>query len=210
MHRPPAFREDRVEVLQALIARRPFACLVRTEGDGFDASHLPMLIDPEPAPLGTLIGHLARGNSTAASLAGESPALAVFGGPQGYVSPSWYPSKRAHGRVVPTWNYVAVHAHGRLRRFDDPVRLRALVDRLTDAQERRFAEPWATTDAPAAFVDQMLNGIVGVELAVERLEGQWKLSQNRPAEDRAGVIAALAASDDPEERALAAMMEQSA
>lgn len=210
MHRPPAFREDRVEVLQALIARRPFACLVRTEADGFEASHLPMLIDPEPAPLGTLIGHLARGNPTAASLAGEAPALAVFGGPQGYVSPSWYPSKRAHGRVVPTWNYVAVHAHGRLRRFDDPARLRALVDRLTDSQERRFAEPWATTDAPADFVEQMLNGIVGVELTVERLEGQWKLSQNRPAEDRAGVIAALAASDDPEERALAAMMGQSA
>jgi transcriptional regulator len=203
MHRPPLFREDRVEVLHALIARHPFACLVRAEGDGFEASHLPMLLDPEPAPLGTLIGHLAKVNPMLAGGRDDVPALAVFAGPHGYVSPSWYPSKQAHGKVVPTWNYVAVHAHGRLRRFDDPARLRALVDRLTDTHEAGSAAPWATRDAPDEFIAQMLKGIVGLELVIERLEGQRKLSQNRPAEDRAGVVAALAASDDPADRTLA-------
>jgi len=208
MYTPPAFREDRIEVLHALIARHPFACLVTMRDRAFEASHLPLMLDPEPAPFGTLIGHLARANPLVSEGLDGLPALAVFAGPQAYVSPSWYPTKREHGKVVPTWNYAVVHAHCRIRRFDDPARLRALVDRLTDSHETRFAERWATSDAPAEFVGQLLKVIVGLELQIERLEGKWKLSQNRPAEDRIGVVAGLAASDDPADRALGKLMAE--
>ncbi|MEZ5670373.1 MAG: FMN-binding negative transcriptional regulator [Alphaproteobacteria bacterium] len=206
MHQPPLFREERVEILHDLIARHPFATLVAAGDGGIEASHLPMLLSPEPAPLGSLIGHLARANPMLADGRDSLHALAVFQGPQAYVSPSWYPSKRAHGRVVPTWNYVAVHAHGTLARIDDPARLRDIVERLTAARERRFAAPWSVDDAPADFVAGMLKGIVGLELRIERLDGNWKLSQNRAPDDRRGVIAALEASDDPADRAVAAAM----
>ncbi len=206
MHIPPPFREDRIEILHALVARHPFACLVTQRNGAFEASHLPLLLDPTAGPLGTLTGHLARANPLLADGLDDLPALVVFTGEQGYVSPSWYPAKREHGKVVPTWNYAVVHAHGRIRRFDDPARLRALVDRLTDTHESRFAERWATTDAPPDFVDRMLTGIVGLDFRIARLEGKWKLSQNRAAADRAGVVAGLAGSDDPADRALAELM----
>lgn len=189
MYNPPMFREDRVDVLHASMRAAPLANLVIAAGDGFEASPLPLLIDPEPAPLGTLSGHIARGNPLARG--DGAMALAIFMGPDAYVTPSWYATKRETGRVVPTWNYVTIHAEGRLRFFDDPASLLALVKKLTGRHEAGRADPWSVEDAPADFIAAQLKGIIGFTLALTRLEGKWKMSQNRPAADRAGVIAGL-------------------
>jgi transcriptional regulator len=186
---PGPFREDRIDVLHDAMRRARLATLVTMTPDGLIASHVPMLLDPEPAPYGTLLGHLARPNPQARGAVGE--ALAIFQGPEAYITPSWYATKRATGKVVPTWNYVAIHAYGTAEFFHDRERLRHLVTRLTEREESQRAEPWAVTDAPADFIDGMLNGIVGFALPIARLEGKWKMSQNRPAEDRAGVIDGL-------------------
>lgn len=190
MYVPPLFKEERIDVLHDAIRAVGLATLVTMTTDGLIASHVPMLLDAEPAPYGTLVGHLARPNPQARGSTGES--LAIFQGPDAYVSPSWYPTKRQNGMVVPTWNYVAIHAYGPVEFFDDAERLRDVVTRLTERQEGRRAEPWAVSDAPAEFIDQMLKGIVGFALQITRLEGKWKMSQNRPADDRAGVIDGLA------------------
>jgi transcriptional regulator len=190
MYLPPAFRQDDVAVLHETIRRLRFGVLVTVGADGVpEASHVPMLIDPAPEPYGTLIGHLARANP---QVAAKGRALAVFGGPNAYVTPSWYATKTEHGRVVPTWNYVAVHATGPIEMIDDTELLRAIVTRLTETHEAGRATPWAVTDAPEAFVRGQLKGIVGFRLPIARLEGKWKMSQNRPAADRAGVAAGLA------------------
>ena len=191
MYVPPLFKEDRIDVLHDAIRRTGLATLVTLSQDGLIASHVPMLLDADPAPYGTLVGHLARPNPQARGAIGE--ALAIFQGPEVYITPSWYATKRATGKVVPTWNYVAIHAYGTVQFFDDRDRLREVVTRLTERQETPRAEPWAVTDAPADFTQGMLNGIVGFALPIARLEGKWKMSQNRPAEDRAGVIAGLTA-----------------
>jgi transcriptional regulator len=189
MYVPPLHKEDRIDLLHDAIRRTGLATLVTVTQDGLIASHVPMLLDADPAPYGTLVGHLARPNPQARGAIGE--ALAIFQGPEAYVTPSWYETKRATGKVVPTWNYVTIHAYGTVEFFNDPERLRDVVTRLTDRQEAPRAEPWAVTDAPADFIDVMLKGIVGFALPISRLEGKWKMSQNRPAEDRAGVIAGL-------------------
>ena len=189
MYVPPLHKEDRIDVLHDAIRRTGLATLVTLTQDGLIASHVPMLLDADPAPFGTLVGHLARPNTQARGAIGE--ALAIFQGPEAYITPSWYETKRATGKVVPTWNYVTIHAYGTVEFFHDPERLRDVVTRLTERQETPRAEPWAVTDAPADFIDVMLKGIVGFALPISRLEGKWKMSQNRPAEDRAGVIAGL-------------------
>jgi transcriptional regulator len=189
---PPAFREDRLDALHAVIRDAGLATLVSLTDHGLVASHVPLLLDPEPAPYGTLIGHLARPNPQADSRA-EPEALAIFHGPEAYITPSWYATKRVTGKVVPTWNYVAVHAYGPLRFFDEPARLLEVVTRLTERHEAPRAAPWAVADAPADFIAGMLRGIVGFEMPITRLEGKRKMSQNRPAEDRAGVVAGLRA-----------------
>ena len=191
MYIHPLHKEDRTDVLHDAIRRTGLATLVTLMDAGLIASHVPMLLDAEPAPNGTLIGHLARPNPQARGAIGE--ALAIFQGSEGYITPSWYATKRATGTVVPTWNYVAIHAYGTIEFFDDRERLRDVVTRLTERQETPRAEPWAVTDAPGDFIDAMLKGIVGFALPIARLEGKWKMSQNRPAEDRAGVIAGLTA-----------------
>jgi transcriptional regulator len=192
MYVPSHFAEDRKDVLHAAMRAAGLATLVTLTADGLIASHVPLLLDPDAGPYGTLVGHLARANpqATAAPI-GE--ALAIYTGPDAYITPSWYATKREHGRVVPTWNYVAIHAYGTLEVFDDAARLHALVSRLTDHKEKPRAEPWAVTDAPERFIDGQLKGIVGFALPITRLQGKWKMSQNRPAEDRAGVVAGLAA-----------------
>ena len=196
MYVPPLFKEDRIDVLHDAIRRTGLATLVTQSQDGLIASHVPMLLDADPAPYGTLVGHLARPNPQARGAIGE--ALAIFQGPEAYITPSWYATKRATGKVVPTWNYVAIHAYGTVEFFDDRDRLREVVTRLTERQETPRADPWAVTDAPADFTQGMLNGIVGFVLPIARLEGKWKMSQNRPAEDRAGVIAGLEAEGQEE------------
>jgi transcriptional regulator len=188
---PPLFKEDRIDVLHAAILGSGLATLVTLTADGLIASHVPMLLDPDPAPYGTLLGHLARPNPQARGATPGVQALAIFQGPDAYITPSWYATKRETGKVVPTWNYVTIHAYGPVEFFHDTERLRAIVTRLTDRQEQARAEPWAVTDAPADFIDGMLKGIVGFAVPITRLEGKWKMSQNRPAADRAGVIDGL-------------------
>ncbi len=187
MYRPPAFREDRLDVLHALIRARPLANLVTMGDGGLQASLIPFLIEAQPGGPGLLRAHLARANDQTEALRAGGEALVIFQGPQAYVSPSWYPAKAEHGRVVPTWNYITVQAWGRPRVIDDPAWLRGQVGDLTDAQEAGRAQPWTVEDAPQAFVEAQLRAIVGLEIPIDRIEGKWKLSQNRSAADRAGV-----------------------
>jgi transcriptional regulator len=189
MYVPAHFAEDRIPVLHEAIRACGLATLVTLTADGMIASHVPLLLDPEKPPFGALIGHLARPNPQAREAIGD--ALAIFLGPEGYITPSYYATKRETGKVVPTWNYTAIHAYGRLRFFDDRAELRDIVTRLTDRHENERAAPWLVTDAPADFVQGMLNGIIGFELVITRLEGKRKMSQNRPAADRTGVVTGL-------------------
>ncbi|OWJ64656.1 FMN-binding negative transcriptional regulator [Inquilinus limosus] len=193
MYVPPAFREDRIEILHDAIRQAGLATLVSLGADGLVASHVPMLLDAEAGPNGTLYGHLAKANPHAAGGVAGTEALAIFQGPDAYITPSWYETKRQTGKVVPTWNYVAIHASGPLEMFDDADRLLDLVTRLTVRHEGGRAAPWAVSDAPPDFVRAHLKGIVGFALPIARLEGKWKMSQNRPAADRAGVAEGLGA-----------------
>jgi transcriptional regulator len=205
MFTPPAFREERREVLLAAIARHPLATLV-THGDGgLTANLVPFTVSEDKAALRT---HLARANGQLADLAAGGEALVIFQGPQAYVSPSWYATKAEHGKVVPTWNYVTVQARGRPLVMDDADWLRAQIAALTAQQEGGRAEPWAVEDAPADFIATLLKGIVGVEIPIERIEGKWKASQNQPAANRAGVAAGLRAEDAAS--AMAAIVEGAA
>jgi transcriptional regulator len=188
---PAHFNEARVDVLHDLIRASGLATLVSMTADGLLASHAPMLLDPEPAPYGTLIGHLAKANPHARSAQPGVQTLVIFHGPDGYITPSYYAAKKEHGKVVPTWNYAAIHAYGTLEVFDDPERLRAVVTRLTNRHETPRAQPWAVSDAPDDFVQGMLRAIVGIALPIARLEGKIKMSQNRPATDIAGVVEGL-------------------
>jgi transcriptional regulator len=190
---PGHFNEDRIDVLHELIRGTGLATLVSMSADGLIASHAPLMIDPDPAPYGTLIGHLAKANPHARAADPGVQTLVIFQGPEGYITPSYYAAKKEHGKVVPTWNYAAVHAYGTLEVFDDPARLLAVVTRLTKLHETKRAQPWAVSDAPADFVQGMLRGIVGIALPITRLEGKVKMSQNRPAADQTGVIDGLRA-----------------
>jgi transcriptional regulator len=201
MYAPPAFAVDDRAILADMLTRARLASLVVAGPQGFEAAHLPLLFDPDA---GVLIGHLARGNPVAA--ADRQEALAVFTGPSAYVSPDFYPSKRAHGQVVPTWNYEAVHVHGRLERLEDPIELRRIVAALTDHFEAGRPAPWSIDDAPAPYIARMLDAITGVRLHVTRIEGVRKLSQNRSEADLAGVCAGLAASADAGDQAVARLM----
>lgn len=196
MYVPPAFREERPEILRASIRATGLAILITFGPEGLIASHVPMLLDEPESPEtagkhGVLVGHIARANPQWRASAADVQALAIFPGPDAYVSPSLYATKRESGKVVPTWNYVAVHAYGALAFFDDPHELHALVSRLTAAHEAARPAPWAVTDAPAGFIASQLKGIVGFRLEITRLEGKWKMSQNRPMADRVGVIEGL-------------------
>ena len=209
MYQVAAFREERIDVMHALIRAHPLAALVTGAGGILEANHLPLLIDPLPSPQGTLRGHVARANPLWRQVQkAEAEALVVFQGPQVYVTPSWYPEKRASGKVVPTWNYAVVHARGPLIIHDDRDWLRDLVSRLTRQQEAGRAQPWGIADAPADYIERMLGAIVGIEIPISRIEGKWKVSQNRADADRAGVVDGLAQSADPQARAMAALVSE--
>ena len=205
MYRPAAFRQDDLTALHDQIDSTGLALLTSNGPAGLQATHLPLLLEPEEGEFGTLYGHFARANPHWQDLAGQE-ALAVFAGPDAYVHPGWYPGKAEHGQVVPTWNYIAVHAWGQVETFDDPERLRELLTRLTARHEAGRPRPWALDDAPAEYLERMLRAIVGFALPIRRLEGQWKLSQNRQPADHAGVREGLAASANPRDRELAARM----
>jgi transcriptional regulator len=206
MYVPPHFNEDRVDVLHDAIRQARLGTLVTIGEGGIEASHVPMLVDPEPRPFGTLLGHVARANPQWRTAATDAEALAIFLGPDGYVSPSWYETKRESGKVVPTWNYVAVHATGTLKFHEDPEWLLALVTKLTQTHEAPRAEPWKVSDAPKDYIAGMLQAIVGFELPIARLAGKWKMSQNRSPPDRAGVIEGLAREGGADEARVAEIM----
>jgi transcriptional regulator len=190
------------EAQAALAAFDRAAYLVTTGEDGFAASRLPMLVEG-----GQLLGHLARANAQLRHAPG--PALAICPGPETYVSPGWYETKKRTGRAVPTWNYETLHVHGQLTVFDDKTRLKALVEQLSQRHEQERPTPWSVDDAPEDYIEALLGAIVGVEITIERIEGKRKISQEKPAEDRAGVLAALDAADDPRDRAIAEAMRRS-
>jgi transcriptional regulator len=189
MYQPKHFIESRPDVLQALMQRHPFATVVWQGAEGLTAEHLPLLWQDGGAH-GVLIGHVARANPVWQQANGAA-VMAVFHGPQHYISPNWYPSKAEHHKAVPTWNYAVVHAHGRLSVMNDVETKRMIVSALTRTHEQTQAHPWQLSDAPEDYIAQMLHAIVGVQMVIERLEGKWKVSQNQPVSNREGVIAGL-------------------
>jgi transcriptional regulator len=207
MYIPPSNAEQRPEVMLAFIEAHPFGALVTASAQGLFATHLPLVLDRDRGPHGTLTGHVARANPHHRQPPETGEALVIFQGPDAYITPAWYPAKAEHGRVVPTWNYVAVHAHGRLRFIDDTDFLRRQIDALTQRAESARAEPWAVSDAPAEYVEQQMRAIVGVEIEITRLEGKWKMSQNRSDADIDGVVHGLGASASAGDRAVAEIVE---
>ena len=199
MYQPPHFREDRLEVQHALIHAHSLGLLVTAGPGGLQANHIPFLVDDDGSEYGTLRGHLARANPQCGELAAVAECLVVFQGPQQYISPSLYPTKREHGKVVPTWNYITVHAWGRPQVLDDAAWLRRQVNDLTSHKEGSRSAPWYVSDAPEPFVAAQLKGIVGIEIPIARIEGKWKVSQNRPAVDQIGVVAGLRGNGDDAE-----------
>lgn len=190
MYLPGHFAETRAEVLHAAMHEHPFATLVAYGEGGLTADHLPLHLEPGIGPFGALQGHVARANPLWRKAA-DSDVLVIFHGPQTYITPSWYETKREHGKAVPTWNYLVVHARGRLRAIDDPAWLRVQLEALVDRHEAGFAEPWQISDAPPDYIEKMLAAIVGIEIEIAALKGKWKLSQNQPGVNRAGVVAGL-------------------
>ncbi|MFC0385887.1 FMN-binding negative transcriptional regulator [Muricoccus vinaceus] len=205
MYVPPAFHEDDLTALHAAMRDARLSNLVTATAEGLVATPLPLLLAPDEGPFGTLYGHLARANPQW-TLPPTGEAMALFMGPDAYVSPSWYPSKLEHQKVVPTWNYVAVHAYGPIGFFEDADRLLEVVTRLTNLHEQPRAKPWSVADAPEAFIRAQLRGIVGLRMPITRLEGKRKMSQNRSEADRRGVAAGLAGSERAPERDVAKLI----
>jgi transcriptional regulator len=194
MYIPTAFREDRLEVLHALIASHSLATLVTCGSNGLLANLIPFTLTGNEK-LGVLRAHIAKANSQVAALREGGEALVIFQGPEAYITPSWYPSKKEHGRVTPTWNYAVVQARGKARVIDDPDWILSQVGQLTDKQEMHRPHPWKVSDAPKEFIAGQLKAIAGVEISIDRLEGKWKVSQNRSEADRRGVAEGLSQKD---------------
>jgi len=208
MYIPRHNEENRVPVMHALMASQPFATLVTMGGSGLFASHLPIVLDPDGSEFGTLNAHISRANTQWRDLVPSVDALAIFAGHHHYISPTWYPETREHGKEVPTWNYVVVHAYGPLKVIEDTHWLRKHVESLTKIHEAASPVPWNVGDAPADFIQSLLHGIVGLELPIRRMEGKWKVSQNRTESERQGVLEGLTRLDTPESRAMKALVEE--
>lgn len=206
MYIPKHHEETDLAVLHALIKSHPLGAWV-TQGDGeLLANHIPFLLDPERGECGTLVGHVARANRVWESFSTTVDSVVIFQGAETYITPSWYPSKHAHGKAVPTWNYAVVHAHGLPRVIEDRDWLLRHITQLTDTHEADQALPWKVSDAPEEFTERLLGAIVGIEIPIVRLVGKWKVSQNRPEPDKLGVVAGLLARDDPQSKQMAAMV----
>ena len=210
MYTPRSFAEEDLPTLLAFIKEHPLAAVVTSSmTDGLFATHLPLVLDRAAGPMGTLVRHFARANPHSRSLmGGPLEALVIFSGPDAYITPEWYRTKEETGRVVPTWNYVAVHAYGTLRLNDDTRFLRDHLEMLTNRHEADRARPWHVTDAPADYIAQHMKAIVLVELRIDRLEGKWKMSQNRSDADITGVVRGLSASNAAEDQAVAAIVSE--
>jgi transcriptional regulator len=207
MYIPRANKEDRISVLHKLMEDQPFASLITVGSSGLFASHIPMVLEPNGAN-GCLRGHISRANTQWRDYTPSVEALAIFSGPQHYITPSWYPEKQETGKVVPTWNYVVVHAYGYLKVIEDGEWLMAHLARLTRIHEAGSLVPWKIADAPADYVASQVKGIVGLEMTIERLEGKWKVSQNRSEQDRIGVANGLAELDTADSLAMKALVEK--
>jgi transcriptional regulator len=208
MYQPLPHRQEQLEAQHALIRSHPFGLLISHGAHGLEANAIPFLIDPQASKLGTLQAHMARANGQWRSLNEASEVLVIFQGADHYITPSWYATKRETGKVVPTWNYVMVQARGRPRVIEDPVWLRRQIEALTGKQESARPAPWAVGDAPEDFVNAQIKAIVGVEIEIADIAGKWKASQNRPAADRAGVMAGLEAMGDEAALAMAAVVRE--
>lgn len=206
MYLPKHFDEPRVDVMHGLMRAYPLATLVTLSSNGLDANHIPLQLAAGASPFGTLQGHIARANPLGREV-GKIDVLAIFQGPDAYISPSWYATKKATGKAVPTWNYAVVHAHGTLRVIDDALWVRAQIEALTMHNEAPFAHPWAVSDAPSDYTEKMIAAVVGIEIEITRLTGKWKVSQNQPAENRAGVLEALRNNGGDNAAAMAGLIE---
>lgn len=203
MYIPKADEESDISVLHALVRAHPLATWVTVDSGEPAVNHIPMLLDPERGEFGLLAGHVARANPVWQRLSATAPSIAVFQGPESYITPSWYPSKHEHGKAVPTWNYAVVHAHGVPHSIEDRQWLLAHVSQLTAKQEANESTPWKVSDAPRDYVDRMLGAIVGIEIPITRLIGKWKVSQNKSEADRAGVVGGLDVRADDNSRQMA-------
>jgi transcriptional regulator len=208
MYIPKHFDQPGVDVLHELMRARPLATLVTLLPSGLNADHIPLHLSTADSPLGTLRGHVARGNPLWREHAGDVEVLAVFQGADAYVTPSWYPTKHETGKAVPTWNYAVAHACGALRVIDDAVWLREHLATLTAEHEAAFAEPWRLADAPGDYVEKMIGAVVGIEVVISHLSGKWKLSQNQPTQNRDGVIDGLREGGKADALAIAALIER--
>lgn len=206
MYVPAHFKEQNVAAMHALMRAQPLATLIVLSSDGLNANHIPLHLSEQPSPFGTLRGHVARANPVWNDHAGEVDALAVFHGPDAYITPSWYATKKDTGKVVPTWNYAVVHASGRLRIIEDAAWLRAQLEALTAHNEAAFQAPWSVADAPRDFTDKLIGAIVGIEIVITKLYGKSKLSQNQPPQNQAGVIEGLHASGERDAAAMAGLI----
>lgn len=194
MYLPPQFEQPDRAVMHELMHTRSLATLVTSGSDGLNANHIPLHLSATHESLGVLRGHVARSNPILNDLDSAIDALAIFHGPDAYISPSWYATKQQAGKVVPTWNYTVVHAYGRLRIIDDAVWVRAQLEALTAQNEAGLPHPWAVSDAPEDFTDKLIGAVVGIEMVITRLSGKWKVSQNQPLQNQHSVIQGLTAS----------------
>jgi len=205
---PSHFQETDTATVHALVRAHPLATWVVQHQGELLVNHIPFLLDEQEGEQGTLIGHVARANPVWQALAERVSSVAVFTGPQAYVSPNWYPSKHEHGKAVPTWNYTTVHAHGVAQANDDPARVLAIVTRLTQVHEASQSQPWKVADAPADYIADLLKAIVAIEIPVQRWVGKCKASQNRPVSDQQGVVAGLSGQGGEAGAHMAALMQQ--
>ncbi len=208
MHIPKIFRQENVEELISVIEEYSFATLLTYSGGGMDATHLPVVLESVDEKL-ILKAHIAKANPLWKKVREGSDVLVIFNGPNCYVSPSHYPTKKQHGRAVPTWNYVVVHVRGTMSFVTDPDWIYDVIDVLTAKHEASSSSPWSMSDAPREYIQRMLPAIVGVEIEVKTLEGQWKLSQNQPNANQQGVIEGLSSIDDPASQSVASMVRES-
>ena len=208
MYTPAHFAETDTEVLYSFLQQQPFATLVTNGADGPEATHVPMVFHPETGARGVLRCHLARANGQWMTVQSAMPVLAIFQGVDHYITPSWYPTKQEHGKVVPTWNYVAVHVRGRARLFEDQSELMAHLRTLTKQQEQAFEQPWSDADAPPSYIEALTKAIVGIEIAIDRIEGKCKVSQNQSESNQAGVVAGLTRLHSPESLRMAQLVKQ--
>jgi transcriptional regulator len=208
MYIPRHNLEKRVSVMHALMVAQPLGTLVTLGASGLFASHIPLLLEDDGSAFGVLRGHISRANPQWRDFVPTVDALAMFAGQQHYISPNWYPGTKEHGREVPTWNYVVVHASGPLKVIEDQEWLLTNVEKLTNLHEAGSPAPWKVSDAPEDFIRSQLKGIVGLELPIQRLEGKWKVSQNRTEKERKGVIDGLEKLNTPASRAMKALVEE--